>query len=324
MPFRLSFANWSFGINWWGPFTAYCQTNSAAPDYGKCYNTAGGKAVFVLSTGTPACVSDNTCINVSPASSINLSSNYAIDLRGVGKQAILHELSIIENTNNTSRPSFSPIFHSPFMSVVLDGAQFERNIFTLYMPNVRSTNWQGYDPQSNWFGATNFFATPPVGTQIFAKIVTTRFFQQAYPVLWNLNTDNVYSASFLILIYSFEASPLAVIPLDYVEYIKYPELRNVFGYNSNGVEQPGWNADDIIRVLREIFPDRAWAVYDDKTYTLYLYNLTPDYVPDWLIEKLTPVAVKVLQSPSDSSIAKYWLDKLNSRNTYSQPPAEII
>jgi hypothetical protein len=118
---------------------------------------------------------------------------------------------------------------------------------------------------------------------------------------------------------------LAVIPLDYDRnYVQYQELRNVFGYAVTGIDQPGWNADDMIRMLKELFQDRAWAVFDDRTYTLYLYNLTPDFVPDWLIERLTPVSMKVLQPPSDSSIAKAWLDELNRRNAYNQPPAGTV
>jgi hypothetical protein len=95
------------------------------------------------------------------------------------------------------------------------------------------------------------------------------------------------------------------------------------GYAATGVDQPGWNADDIVRVLRELFPNRAWAVFDDRQYVLYLYNLTPDYVPDWLIEKLSPTAMKVLKAPADVSVAKAWLDALNERNAQIPAPAEL-
>jgi hypothetical protein len=56
---------------------------------------------------------------------------------------------------------------------------------------------------------------------------------------------------------------------------------------------------------------------------LYLYNLTPDYVPDWLIEKLAPTAMKVIQSPADAAVAKSWLDLLNERNAQIPPQAEL-
>jgi len=64
-------------------------------------------------------------------------------------------------------------------------------------------------------------------------------------------------------------------------------------------------------------------VFDDRQYVLYLYNLTPDYVPDWLIEKLSPTAMKVLKAPADVSVAKAWLDALNERNAQIPAPAEL-
>jgi hypothetical protein len=120
---------------------------------------------------------------------------------------------------------------------------------------------------------------------------------------------------------SAESSPRAIIPLDYNnDYVTYGELRKAFAYSYDGISQFGWNAQDIISALRDIFPNRAWAVFDDNQQILYLYNLTMDYVPDWLIDKLAPVGVKVLQSPSDSSIAQAWLNELNARNQQAGGP----
>jgi hypothetical protein len=62
-------------------------------------------------------------------------------------------------------------------------------------------------------------------------------------------------------------------------------------------------------------------VFDDQKSILYLYNLTFDHVPDWLLGKLSPIAVKVLKTPSDSSVAMAWLDELNRRNAYNQTPS---
>jgi hypothetical protein len=129
---------------------------------------------------------------------------------------------------------------------------------------------------------------------------------------------------FFQILFFAESSPTAIIPFDYYnEYIKYQELRQIFAYSYNGVDQFGWNTDDIIEVLKDLFPDKTWAVFDDKTYTLFLYNLTPDYVPDWLVNKLNPIAMKVLKRPSDSSIAKAWLDELNRRNAYNSPAPKM-
>jgi hypothetical protein len=150
------------------------------------------------------------------------------------------------------------------------------------------------------------------------------FTTTAYLVAIEAYLNNVWYAGITTVMYAYESSPLAVIPLDYdKEWLPYQELRNTFGYAYTGVDQPGWNADDIIRVLRELFPDRAWAVFDDRQYVLYLYNLSPDYVPDWLIEKLTPTAMKVIQPPADVAVAKAWLDLLNERNAQIPPQAEL-
>jgi hypothetical protein len=137
---------------------------------------------------------------------------------------------------------------------------------------------------------------------------------------WNNNT---FFAVFAFIGYAVESSPSLIMPLEYERYLSFNELRSVVGWAADGVSQYGWNADDIIRVLKELFPDRAWAVFDDRQYVLYLYNLTPDYVPDWLIEKLTPTAMKVLQSPADATVAKAWLDLLNERNAQISPQAEL-
>jgi hypothetical protein len=148
-------------------------------------------------------------------------------------------------------------------------------------------------------------------------------FFSTYLSLWAFerNLNNIWYASDGRIFWAYESSPLAIIPLDYDrDYVPYQELRNVFGYAATGVDQPGWNADDIIHVLKELFPDRAWAVFDDRQLILYLYNLTIDYVPDWLINKLTPVGIKVLQPPSNLSTAQAWLNELNARNVRSSAP----
>jgi hypothetical protein len=120
---------------------------------------------------------------------------------------------------------------------------------------------------------------------------------------------------------SAESSPRAIIPLDYSnDYIPYRELRRAFAYSHDGISQFGWNAQDMISALKDIFPDRSWAVFDDNDQILYLYNLTLDYVPDWLINKLAPVGIKVLQPPSNLSTAQAWLNELNARNRQAGGP----
>jgi endo-1,4-beta-D-glucanase Y len=184
-------------------------------------------------------------------------------------------------------------------------------------------SWPIYDP------VNNFEAYLDPYTITFGRVNTVRwngsyFTSTLYVLVNEAARNNIWYAFSGIVKWAYESSPLAVIPLDYDrDYVPYQELRNAFGFSINGVDQPGWNADDIVRVLRELFPNRAWAVFDDRQYVLYLYNLTPDYVPDWLIEKLSPTAMKVLQPPADVAVAKAWLDLLNERNAQIPPQAEL-
>jgi transcription initiation factor IIE alpha subunit len=115
-----------------------------------------------------------------------------------------------------------------------------------------------------------------------------------------------------------ESSPLAVIPLDYNEYLKYSELRRTFGYSIDGINQPGWNADDIIRVLKELYQDKAWMVYDDKDATLYLWNVNFKDIPDWILEKVNPHKVKVLKLPASLDAEKSLFTLLAQKNYVSQ------
>ena len=196
-------------------------------------------------------------------------------------------------------------------------------IIYLISPNYESAPWPIYDPVIGYKMYLNPY-TISVGNVAIFKWQGNIFTTTAYLVAVEAYLNNVWYAGITNVMYAYESSPLAVIPLDYdKEWLPYQELRNAFGYASNGVDQPGWNADDIIRVLRELFPGRAWAVFDDRQYVLYLYNLSPDYVPDWLIEKLAPTAMKVLQPPADAAVAKAWLDLLNERNAQIPSQTEL-
>jgi hypothetical protein len=92
-----------------------------------------------------------------------------------------------------------------------------------------------------------------------------------------------FSVYMISLLFSFEASPEALIPnLDYNEYMKYSELRNVIGYRycdgqmlnyaPENCMAVGWNADDMVNILKQLFKDREWYVYDDAKNILYANN----------------------------------------------------
>jgi len=306
----------------------YCQHSTSASDYGKCYNIVSGKAVFVQtdtttwpidpSTGRDSfpCAADGTCTRyTTTAYHRNLGTLFSF----TGKQAIVQ---YIYSRSHSVLGIVGRIIYlqgHPIPSHTYDGG------YTFLFPAqvYEQATWPIYDPVENWKAHLNPY-TITKGRVFVLRWQGTMFTPVLYLVAWERGINNIWYASDVVVIYAYEASPLAVIPLDYDrDYVPYQELRNTFGFSINGVDQPGWNADDMIRVLRELFPGRAWAVFDDRQYVLYLYNLTPDYVPDWLIEKLAPTTMKVLKAPADVAVAKAWLDLLNERNAQIPPQAEL-
>jgi hypothetical protein len=326
MPFITAISRTLYGIGTWvtAPST-YCQNNTSASDYGKCYNNVTGKAVFVQtdtttwpidpSTGSDSfpCAADNTCIRYTSTAGIRTLTtifNYP------GKQAILQYFWSRSHSSLRSVGNIAYLIGIP----VPYGNEY---LWLFPAVNYEVSSWPVYDPVGNWKAYVNPY-TIPVGAVQVLRWQGNVFMSSATLNVYEENRNNIWYAFDVMEAWAYESSPLAVIPLDYdKEWLPYQELRSAFGYAATGVDQPGWNADDIIRVLRELFPDRAWAVFDDRQYVLYLYNLTPDYVPDWLIEKLAPTAMKVLQSPADATVAKAWLDLLNERNAQIPPQAEL-
>ena len=265
----------------------YCQNNTAASDYGKCYNPyPNTKFIFVQtdtttwpidpSTGRDSfpCAADGTCTRYTSTTWHRIHSTI---FSYSNKQAIVQYF--------WSRAHGSVPFHGNITLANLVPMPLPSNIgadfsFFLPAPNYEVSSWPVYDPVSNFKAYQNPY-TITSGYVLIIRWSGTFFTNAANVIVYEGNRNNIWYAFDMKVTYAYEASPLAVIPLDYDrDYVPYQELRNAFGYAYTGVDQPGWNADDIIRVLRELFPDRAWAVFDDRQYVLYLYNLTPDYVPD--------------------------------------------
>ena len=295
----------------------YCQNNLSAPDYGNCYNT-WGQAIFIQTdtTNYPTlpCQSNNTCVRyTTTAGTRTLGTIFDYG----NKQGILqyfysrtHTVPYVFISGNVQYIRFMAI---PFPGPT-DG------LFP--SPNYEVSSWPVYDPVINFKVYINPYTIP--GNVGVLKWQGSYFTSKLDLIVAEEGNNNIWYGFDVKLTWAYESSPLAIIPLDYDrDYVPYQELRSAFGYAATGVDQPGWNADDMIRVLRELFPSRAWAVFDDRQYVLYLYNLSPDYVPDWLIEKLTPTAMKVIQPPADATVAKAWLDLLNERNAQIPPQAEL-
>jgi hypothetical protein len=293
-----------YGIDWMHQVTDKYCTN----DLSNCFVAYGKALVFA---DNPGCVSNGTCRAVPPVCNTEIDIYY--DGIGVKKSAF----------NIRWWYHIGASFNAyPLFAISLDGYGVDTflthgtpaSLFSL--PLIQQNT---YVPLSSlWFP---YWKTYQYGTEYVAVAEYTGGFRKVS--LFHCVGNNQWIIGIVGYLMTAESSPLTIIPLDYYnEYIKYQELRQTFAYSYNGVDQTGWNADDVINVLKELFQDRAWAVFDDRTYTLYLYNLTLDYVPDWLIERLNPIAVKVLLRPSDSSVAKAWLNELNRRNAYNAPPSE--
>jgi len=324
MPFNIGIAVVTHGMAAFET-NAYCQNDTAASDYGKCYNVGPGKAVFVQTDTTTwpidpttgdsfPCARDGTCTRYT---STTWNRNLGTLFSFTGKQAIVQ---YIYTRSHSPLLIFGRIILLAYHPIPSTDDAYS---FLFPAQVYEQTTWPIYDPVENWKAHLNPY-TISIGRVFYLRWQGTMFTPVLNLVAYEDNRNNIWYASYVRVVYAYESSPLAVVPLDYDrDYVQYQELRNAFGFSINGVDQPGWNADDIIRVLRELFPNRAWAVFDDRQYVLYLYNLTPDYVPDWLIEKLAPTAMKVIQSPADTAVAKTWLDLLNERNAQIPPQAEL-
>jgi len=321
MPFVTSIKNFNYGTATYSskPIT-YCQNNTSASDYGKCYNIIQGRAVFVQTdtttypVGSLPCEVDNTCIRYTSTSSGRL---FDTVFSYTGKQAILQYFWA---RSHSSFNFVGNILYLITTVVPITPGVYPSILWMFPAINYEVSSWPVYDPVENWKAYLNPY-TIPVGYVNILRWHGNVFTSSATLSVYESNNNNIWYAFDVAVSWAYESSPLAIIPLDYGrDYVPFRELRSTFGYAANGVDQPGWNADDMIRVLKDIFPDRAWAVYDDKQYVLYLYNLTIDYVPDWLIDKLAPVEIKVLQPPSNLSTAQAWLNELNARNRQAGGP----
>jgi len=327
MPFMSTKKSFWYGLASFDPRPAtYCVSNISASNYGKCYNIVINKAIFVQTDTTTwpidpdtgdsfPCVKDGTCIRYTTIASDRI---FETIFNYPGKQAILQSFW---SRSHTSLPMVENILFLRGLAVPIITGFDSAYIWLFPALNYDVSSWPVYDPVENWKAYLNPYSITGGVVQvlrwqgsIFTSVATLAVYEHGFNNIW-------YSFD-AIVIYAYESSPLAIIPLDYgKEWLPYQELRNAFGYAATGVDQPGWNADDIIRVLRELFPDRAWAVFDDRRYMLYLYNLAPDYVPDWLVEKLVPTSMKVLKPPANAAVAKAWLDALNERNAQIPAPA---
>jgi len=313
MPFTGYYTRYALGT-WDNTYNTYCQTNTSASDYGTCYNVFG-QLYFVQSdtttypVGSLPCEKAGNCIRFT-----NVDWFYTftiVDNSSVRKQLLLYFVRSVHYTNVITMNCGSFAI----------GTEASFSTANSYIPDFLNKN-----PVSARLAANNICNYDPVTNSVFTINTTTggyRINMEYYANVLGLKiigafvnriNNNTFFAVLAFISYASESSPSLIMPLDYNEYVAYNELRKTVGWSFDGVNQLGWNADDIINIARELFPNRAWAVYDDNQNILYLYNLTMDYVPNWLINRLAPVGIKVLQSPSSTSIAQAWENILNAKN----------
>ena len=322
MPFTGSYARFALGT-WDSRVETYCQTNTSASDYGTCYDVFQ-KLYFVQKDTTTYPVDSLPCEqagNCTRFTTLQWVYPFTIvDNSSVNKQILLYFVRSKHHTNVITLNCGS--FYIGTESIANPDNAFVADSYKSSVMSRLATGGKcdAYDPITN---SIFNIANQTVGYRINMEYYPNALGLKIIGGFFDAGKNNTFFATLAFIAYASEASPSLIMPIDYNEYLAYNELRKTVGWSFDGVNQLGWNASDIINIARELFPDRAWAVYDDNQNVLYLYNLTMDYVPDWLIEKLAPTAIKVLKAPADAAVAKAWLDLLNERNAQIPPQAEL-
>ena len=306
MPFITAQSHIMYGIDWMHPVTdKYCTS-----DLSSCV-VAGGKAlVFTDPNITPGCVSENTC------RAVPSNCNTVIDTYYDGASVKKSAFNITWWYHIGASFSWYPLFAIGLDGIGVDTFMTHGTPASIYSLNLLGNNNTYLPLSSLWIP---YWKQYNYGTEYVIIAQYIGGFSRVQ--LYHCVGSGQWIIGVVGYIMSAESSPMAIIPLDYNrDYLPYPELLTTFAYSHDGISQFGWNVQDMINVLKDIYQDRAWAVFDDQKSILYLYNLTLDYVPDFLVDKLSPVSIKVLKAPSNSLVAKAWLDELNRRNAYNTPP----
>jgi len=297
----------NYGINRFdGIVNRYCVDNvpTTDPNWGKCYTSPGANPAIYIYTGseTPACQTEGTCTRYSTTTGVR---TIATLFDQPAKQAILSFFSVRSHTvmfgSVDTRPAgmLLPNFDTdPYLWV------FPQYIF-------RSVTYPYYDPVVNMFFDTNPY-TITRGTVYVMRWSGSFLTNKIILIHTEAMCNNCWSMSSGMIVWQQEASPLAIIKLRYEEWLAHKELRSSFGYSITGIHQSGWSAQDMIRALKEVYPDRSWAVYDDREYTLYIYNLDIDDVPEGLFDLLTVASVVVLKPKTDADAALRWIRDISS------------
>jgi len=309
MPFRTIQVGTVFGLAWHRPLSDFINA-SCASDLSTC--TSYDAPALVFSNTTPGCVSNSTCVYYPKQCNYAFMTIY--DGSSTKKNGFNLRWNAFFKTDN-----LTPV---DLIGPTVDGAVMDVAFFA---PGPGYLYIRQIDRPGSYIPISDFYLHKTIETsngllRSYVGNIGTLF----YTIELRHCTPSNWLIGFFEMLFSAESSPVAVVPLDYYkDYLPYSELRKAFAYSRDGVNQFGWSVNDMIKALTEVFADRAWAVFDDGSQVMYLYNLTPDYVPDWLIEKLMPTAMKVLKQPVNAAVAKAWLDLLNERNAQIPPQPKL-
>jgi len=288
----------------------YCVDNVSTddPNWGKCYSDpAWGKAIYIYSgPETPRCQIEGTCIRENTTST---SKVLATIFDHPGKQGILSFFSIRAHSTIAEFDDFVANIRPaglPLPSV--DQTPYPWG-YPQYI--LRSATLPHYDPVTNIYFDINPYNITR-GNVYIIRWNGSIFNNKLLLVLFGPACNNCWTISSGSIIWYQEASPLAIIKLKYEEWLAHKELRKNFGYSATGIHQSGWSAQDMIRALKEVYPDRSWAVYDDRENTLYIYNLDFDDVPEGLFDLLSVASVVVLKPKTDADAALRWVRDISS------------
>ena len=306
MPYIRAWYRWDYGVTVYvGTVNYYCihDVPETDPNFGKCYVFSGTRAFFTYTgSATPACEAENTCIRYSTATSTrNLDTIF-----DGAKQRIVNYFVV---RNHVSHDDFQLPWGRPQIGAY---PNTEISPYLWFHPTheFRSVAYPYYDVVANmlWDYRPYSITKGVVGVMKWAGMLLTN---TLYLVNVEANRSPMWVISGGAVHYAVESSPLAIIKLSHEEWMAYRELRQAFDFSADGIHQPGWNTSDVINALREIFPDRAWAVFDGVD-TLYIHGLDFDDVPEKLIEHLSIGTVRVLRGRINAEEALRWVNDINS------------
>jgi len=288
----------------------YCIDNVSVsdPEWGKCYTSPYANPAIYVYTGseTPKCQTENTCTRFSTTAGVR---TIGVIYDQPGKQAIMSFLSLRSHTVVGTGLNLFPNFYP--VGIILP--TFDNNEYIPYFPQYifRTVAYPYYDPVSNLYLDVNPY-TITRGTVYILKWGGSVFLNKILLIHTEVNCNNCWTMTSGLVLMHQEVSPLAIIKLRYEEWLAHKELRSSFGYSATGIYQSGWSAQDMIRALKEVYPDRSWAVYDDRENTLYIYNLDFDDVPEGLFDLLSVASVVVLKPKTDADAALRWIRDISS------------